>query len=80
MSHSRVERVFQEVVLLAQQFKVVDYDEEDGRWIHVLKFPLPAGWDRPTTGLLLILPNGYPHVPPNGFYIDRFFAPATEAG
>ncbi len=72
MSHSRVQRIIQEALLLAKQFNVVEYDDEDGRWVHVPQFPLPAGWDRQTTGLLLILPNGYPHVPPNGFYIDRF--------
>jgi len=72
MGYSRVERVYQEADLLARQYGVADYDDEDGRWVHVLYFPLPAGWDRRTTGLLLELPDGYPHVPPEGFYIDRF--------
>jgi hypothetical protein len=72
MSYSRMQRVYQEVLLLAQQFGVVDYDNEDGRWIHIPDFELPVGWDQQKTGLLLVLPSGYPHVPPNGFYIDRF--------
>jgi hypothetical protein len=72
MSHSRVQRVYREALLLARQFGVVDYDDEDGRWVYIPRFPLPAGWDRRTTGLLLVLPSGYPHVPPGGFYIDRF--------
>ncbi len=72
MSRSRTQRVYQEALLLAQQFGVVDYDDEDGRWVYILHFPLPAGWDRQTTGLLLVLPGDYPHVPPDGFYIDRF--------
>jgi hypothetical protein len=72
MRHPRVQRVHQEALLLARQFGVVDYDDEDGRWVHIPRFPLPTGWDRPTTDLLLVLPSGYPHVPPDGFYIDRF--------
>ena len=72
MGRFRVQRVYQEAMLLAWQFGVVDYDDEDGRWVHILEFPLPTGWDREKTGLLLMLPDGYPHVPPNGFYIDRF--------
>jgi hypothetical protein len=72
MSHSRLQRVYQEALLLARQFGVVDYDDEDGRWVQIPRFPLPLGWDRRTTGLLLVLPSGYPHVPPDGFYIDRF--------
>jgi hypothetical protein len=69
---SRVRRVYQEAVLLARQFGVVDYDDEDGRWVSIERFPLPAGWDRRATGLLLVLSKEYPHVPPDGFYIDRF--------
>lgn len=72
MSHSQVQRVYQEALLLARQFGVVDYDDEDGRWVYIPHFPLPVGWDRRTTGLLLVLPSGYPHMPPDGFYIDRF--------
>jgi len=71
VSH-RVQRVYQEALLLARQFGIVDYDDEDGRWVHIPAFPLPEGWDRRTTGLLLVLPDGYPHIPPDGFYIDRF--------
>jgi hypothetical protein len=78
MSHFRVQRVYQEALLLARQFGVVDYDDEDGLWVHIPHFPLPAGWDRRTTGLLLVLPNGYPHVPPDGFYMDRFLRTHSE--
>jgi hypothetical protein len=77
MSHFRVRRVYQEALLLAQEFGVVDYDDEDGRWVHIPHFPLPVGWDRQYTGLLLELPSGYPHIPPDGFFIDRFLRTAA---
>lgn len=77
MNRSRVQRVYQEALLLARHFGVVDYDDEDGLWVHIPCFPLPVGWDRQTTGLLLELPGGYPHVPPNGFYIDRLLRTAS---
>ena len=72
MSPSRLRRVYQEVLLLAEQYGVIDYDDEDGDWVHIPYFALPAGWDRQTTGLLIKLPRGYPHVPPDGFHIDRY--------
>lgn len=72
MSRAQARRVYQEALLLARQFGMVDYDEEDGHWVRIPDFPLPEGWDRPVTELLLVLPSGYPHVPPNGFFIDRY--------
>ncbi len=68
----RMQRIFQEALLLARQFGEVDYDEEEGCWVYIPNFGLPVGWDRPQTGLLLALPSSYPHIPPNGFYVDRF--------
>ena len=72
MSRTQARRVYREALLLARQFPTVDYDDEDGRWLHIPHFPLPGGWDRPETALLLDLPRGYPHLPPDGFYIDRY--------
>lgn len=72
MSYTQAQWVCREAWLLARQFGVVDYDDEDGRWVQIPHFSLPAGWDRPATALLLDLPNGYPLLPPDGFYIDRF--------
>lgn len=72
MSRSRKDRVYQEALLLARHFGEVEYDEEDGQWLYVPHFSLPAGWDRPATGLMWVLPGSYPHLPPDGFYIDRY--------
>lgn len=71
MSYQKVQWVYQESLLLARQFGTVDYDDEEGCWVHIPHLPLPAGWDRPTTALLFDLPDGYPHIPPDGFYVDR---------
>jgi hypothetical protein len=78
MSRTQARRVYQEALLLARQFGVVDYDEEDGQWVRIPEFPLPEGWGRPVTELLLVLPSGYPHMPPNGFFIDRHLR--TQSG
>lgn len=72
MGHAQVRRVYEESLLLALQFGTVDYDDKAGSWVRIPYFPLPVGWDRGTTGVLFELPHGYPHVPPDGFYIDRF--------
>ena len=72
MNSMRLQRIIQEVMLLARENGMVEYDEEDGRWVHLPDFSLPDGWDRATTGMLLVLPDGYPHIPPDGFYVDRF--------
>jgi hypothetical protein len=76
MLSARARRVLQEAVLLARHFGVVDYDDEDGSWLHIAHFGLPVGWDRPSTALLIELPPAYPHVPPDGFYLDRLLRTA----
>lgn len=67
----RAQRILQEIALLATRFDAINYDDEDFTWVHIPHFELPAGWNRDTTGLLILLPPAYPHVPPNGFYIDQ---------
>ncbi|NLF15485.1 MAG: hypothetical protein GX597_27170 [Anaerolineaceae bacterium] len=78
MSHAQAQRVFAEAYLLAREYGAVEYDEEDGHWVRIERFALPAGWNSRTTEVLWELPNGYPSLPPNGFYIDRFLR--TYAG
>jgi len=72
MKHAQAQRIYQEAILLAREYGAVQYDDEDGRWVCIERFPLPSGWDRGITELLLVLPDGYPHLPPDGFYVDRY--------
>lgn len=72
MTSLRQRRVLQEAMLLARHYGEAEYDDQGGKWLYLPSFPLPAGWDRPTTGLMWVLPGSYPHLPPDGFYVDRF--------
>ena len=49
----------------------VNWDFEDYRWVHILNFPLPEGWNAPFCDLLLELPSAYPEVPPSKFYLPK---------
>ena len=39
-------------------------------WVLIADFPLPPGWNRERTRLLLLVPSGYPQIPPDNFYVD----------
>jgi hypothetical protein len=72
MGRAQAQRAYEEAWHLGQWYRTdVEYDDEDGQWVHIACFPLPPGWDRPAIGLMLELPNGYPLLPPEGFYVDR---------
>jgi len=47
-------------------------------WVLIPDFPLPSGWNRERTRLLIIIPPGYPQTPPDNFYVDVGLA--TVAG
>ena len=38
-------------------------------WILFKEFPLPEGWNRATTELLVLIPAGYPATAPDNFYV-----------
>lgn len=59
-----------EVELLRLVYDQVDFDDL-ARWVHILEFDLPPGWDRETTGLLIEIPPAYPATPPCDFFIDQ---------
>ncbi|MBI3995341.1 MAG: hypothetical protein HY349_05130 [Nitrospirae bacterium] len=42
-------------------------------WVLFKEFPLPSGWNREKTMLLILIPPGYPLTPPDNFYVQMGF-------
>ena len=61
-------RIQAELTLIRQIFPDVVYQEE-GRWVCLPSYPLPDGWNRATTDVAFEISDGYPAVPPYGFYV-----------
>jgi hypothetical protein len=40
-------------------------------WVIIKKWPLPAGWNKTETQVLVLIPPGYPVTPPDNFYTDN---------
>lgn len=40
-------------------------------WVIIKEWPLPHGWNRQSTELLVLIPPGYPVTPPDNFYTDH---------
>ena len=66
----RSRRISLEVLFLAMAFGEMNFDENCFTWVHVPRFPLPRGWNRKVSGLLIDLPSAYPQVGPDGFHLD----------
>src|SRR5664279_4700196 len=70
----RKSRLQAEALLLAGRYGGVAYDKMDGAWLHVARFPLPRGWNKPSVEILIDIPvgvPGYPSVAPQWFWTDR---------
>ena len=59
------DRIDQELVLLRQRWHGLEY-RQDGHWIRIPEYPLPAGWNRSETAVAFRIPVGYPGTPPYG--------------
>src|SRR5581483_5487930 len=67
-------RVAEEAALLRRRFPHARAGVDPGAgtgWVYLPAFPLPRGWNRRATELLVIVPAGYPHVPPDSFFLQR---------
>ena len=62
------ERIDLELALVKERFPNVEYQPE-GRWVLVISYPLPEGWNRETTDIAFQIGNGYPGAQPYGFYV-----------
>jgi hypothetical protein len=75
-SPESLERIRSEIYMIAPRFakhEGVNWDERNGDWIMVPKYPLPAKWRARWCRLLMIMPGTYPLNPPIGFYLNRNF-------
>jgi hypothetical protein len=43
---------------------------EDMAWFIIQRWPLPSGWSKSETALLVLIPPGYPVTPPDNFFVD----------
>ncbi len=65
-----MERRMREVELLRQQYSLVEHGPNLD-WLMFKHFPLPPGWDRGSTDILVLIPPGYPETPPDNFYVPN---------
>lgn len=72
-----LERRRREVELLRRQYPQIEHGP-DIDWILFRAFTLPAGWNRESTDLLVLIPPGYPETPPDNFYVQNGLR--TESG
>jgi len=56
---------------LAAVYGDVQYDDINGSWVRIPRFPLPPNWMQGDTDLLIELPSTYPFTPPKGFFTDK---------
>lgn len=56
------------MALLRQRYPALEYKEE-GCWIRIPSYPLPAGWNRTSTDVAFQIPASYLGTPPYGFYV-----------
>lgn len=63
------ERIRREVDLVRHQYGAAEFDSAHGALL-IPEFPLPSGWNRSETWVLILVPPGYPTTPPDNFYTD----------
>ena len=39
-------------------------------WFTLTRLVLPRGWSLDATDTLILIPSGYPTIPPDNFYVD----------
>jgi len=64
-----LERRQKELELVEAQFGELER-APDLSWFVIRHFPVPAGWNKQETALLILLPPGYPETPPDNFHTD----------
>lgn len=62
------ERIEAELALLRSRYPDLEY-RPDGRWIKIPKYPLTKDWNRSESDTAFQIPEGFPGVPPYGFYV-----------
>lgn len=76
-----LDRRLQEIELLRKKYGQLEHGENLD-WVLFKQFPLPPGWNKTTTELLVLIPPGYPTTPPDNFYVPvgfRLVSGATQS-
>jgi hypothetical protein len=73
-----LERRLQEIELLRKKYGPLEQGANLD-WMLFKEFQLPQGWNRATTQLLVLIPQGYPMIPPDNFYVPVGFRLASGA-
>ena len=63
------EELEEEFDAVKRQYGELTVDEES-TWMIVEHYPLPPGWNKPETKILILIPSGYSTTPPDNFYTD----------
>lgn len=63
-----LERRREEIELLRRKYGEVEHGPNLD-WVLFKQFPMPPGWNRKVTELLVIIPPGYHTTPPDNFYV-----------
>ena len=64
------DRKISEMVWAGELFPPYDFDDEELTWFCLHRLPLPPGWNKASSELLILIPDAYPEVPPEKFYLD----------
>lgn len=70
-------RLLREVELLRAKYPLIEHGPGID-WLLFSGFPLPPGWNRESIDLLLLVPAGYPEVPPDNFYAENGLRTAAD--
>lgn len=71
------DRLYKEVELLRKKYGFLKYGENLD-WIVFEEFILPQGWNRDKTRLLILIPPGFPTIPPDNFYVITGLRTASD--
>ena len=74
----RKQRIENEIMMVAERFsrppyEGVYYDEENCDWLIIPGYALPARFTERRCDILVVFPEGYPGIPPIGFYLNKRF-------
>jgi len=73
-----LDRRLQEIELLRKKYGPLEHGA-NLEWILFKEFPLSPGWNKTTTPLLVLIPSGYPTIPPDNFFVQTGLRLASGA-
>ena len=73
-----IERLRRELELLRKRYPRIEHGA-DLDWFRIGDFPLPQGWNRKSTDILVIVPPAYPATPPDNFFVTPGLCTASGA-